>query len=394
MYLKIVFASSVYLLSLMANAQTNDITRILHEIEKNNKELQAYSTLMASRQLEFKSRNNLPDPEAGFYYLPWGDHNTGDYTEFQITQSFEFPTIYGARSGLIEKQEEQLALELAAMRQDVLLPAKMYCLQLVHLNKRIRIEQNRVQLAEKVYEQVHVMYEKEQVGILALNNAKIAWLQEQFKVMEIEKDKSNVLLNLQNLNGGIELSFNQADYVDSLNLDALDNIWQHRLMTDPTIIILQQQEDVALQQIKLSKNNSLPNLTAGFNYQGVSGINYSGIYGSVTIPLWSNRNKVKSAKALYEYQQSNTNAKSLTAYADFQKQYNNYQMLVSKFNTYQDTLLGLNSDDLLVQAYELGEISFITYYMELQFYHRAFDTMLETEIQLNQLKAEILKHRL
>ena len=62
----------------------------MQEIEKNNSELKAYSSLMESKVLERKSGNNLPDPEVGVYYLPFGNHIGGDYSEFQISQSIEF----------------------------------------------------------------------------------------------------------------------------------------------------------------------------------------------------------------------------------------------------------------------------------------------------------------
>ena len=394
MYKEIVFAFSVYLLSFAVNAQTNNITRILQEIEQNNKELQAYSSLMESKQLELKAGNNLPDPQAGFYYLPFGNHSTGDYTEFQISQSLEFPTVYGARNVLIEKQQGQMELEYASKRLAVLLPAKKSMLELVFLNNSIAVEQTRVEQAKKVVDQVQELFEKEQVGILEVNKAKIAWMQEQFKVEQIENNRQNILLLLQNLNGGIEVSFNQPDFEDNLNLAALDSIWQNRQLADPSIKILKQKEEGALQQIKLSKSKSLPNLTAGFNYQGVSGSNYSGVYGGLSIPIWSNRNMVKAAQARYQYQQSYSNVQSLAAYVDFQKQYNNYQILLRKFQEYQSTLSGLNSDALLLEAYELGEISFIAYYMELKFYRQAFDSMLEMEKQLNQLNAEIMSFEL
>jgi len=394
MYKKTVYAFSVCLLSLVANAQTSDIELVLREIEQNNKELLAYSDLMKSRQLELKSGNNLPDPQAEAYYLPWGNHITGDYTEFQVTQSFEFPTVYGARKNLIEKQNEQMQLAYNSLRQEVLLPAKKYMLEIVYLNKNVTVEQKRVQQAKQVFNQVQELFDKGQVGILEVNKAKIAWIQEQFNVEQIESDKRNVLLLLQNLNGGNKITFNRTDFAEKLNLATLDSIWSQRQLVDPTIKMLKQQEIVAHQQIKLSKSQSLPTLTAGFNYQGVSGFNYSGIYGGTSIPLWNNRHKVKAAEARYQYRQSYANAELMLVYVDFQKQYNEYQILISKFQEYQSTLSGLNSDALLLKTYELGEISFMEYYLELQFYRQAYDAMLQMENELHKLKSEILKHQL
>lgn len=394
MYKKTILAFSVYLLSYGLYAQNTEIIRVLREIEQNNKELQAFKSFMKSRQHFLKSGNNLADPQAGAYYLPWGEHAAGAYTEFQISQSFEFPIVYGVRSGLIQRQQVQMELEYRIKRHEMLLPAKNFLLELIYLNKKKAVEQVRVQQAKRVFDQVQELFEQEQIGVLAVNRAKVAWIQEQFRIEQIETDKRNLLLLLQNLNGGTEITFDQQEFTGELDLAALDSIWQDKQLTDPSYKILKQQEEVARQQIKLSKSRALPNLTAGFNYQGVSGSNYSGIFGGVSIPLWSNRNKVKAAEFKFEYQQAFSDVQFSAGFADFQKMYHNYQSLLGKYQEYQGTLSGLNSESLLLEAYELGEISFLEYYMELQFYRQAYDSMLEMELQLNRLKAEILKHQL
>ncbi|MDN5204871.1 TolC family protein [Fulvivirgaceae bacterium BMA10] len=390
----IVLALSVCLCSLSVIAQTNDIDKVLREIEQNNKSLQTHAALIESKRLELKAGNNLPDPQATAYYLPFGTHTSGDYTEFQISQSFEFPSVYAVRKGLIEQQVEALKLEYAVLRQELLLPAKQHCLELIYLNKKIAVEQLRVQQANQVFEQIRELFEKEQVGILELNKAKIAWMQEQFTIQQIENDKHNLLLLLQKLNGGNEVLFDQSSYSGSLNSYSLDSIWQDKKTNDPAVKILERKQEVALQQIKLSKNKALPNLTAGFNHQGVSGETFSGFYGGLSIPLWNNRNKIKAARSQYRYQQTFTDAYVLEIYSNFQKQFNEYQLLLGKFKEYQSTLSGLHSDALLLEAYQLGEISFIEYYTELQFYRQAFNTLLQMEKELNQLIAELLKHQL
>lgn len=394
MFKKIVFAFSLCLLSLEASAQASDITRILEDVEQNNKELQAFSSLMESRQLALKAGNNLPDPQFGAYYLPFGDHNSGDYTEFQLTQSFEFPTVYGARKNLINKQQAQMELEYALKRQEILLLAKGHCLELVYLNKRIGVEQNRATQAKKVFDQVQALLKNEQVGILEVNKAKVAWMQEHFKIEQIKNEATNLMLLLQNLNGGIKVLFNRSDFMNSLALAPLDSIWKSKQQIDPFIQMLKQKEAVALQEVKLSKSKALPNLTAGFNYQGISNSNYSGLFGGVSIPLWSNKHKIKSAQASYSYQESSSEIQSDMHFTKLQKQYNNYQNLLSQYQEYESTLSALNSDALLLKAYELGEISFTEFYMELLFYRQAYDAMLEIENQLNQLKSELLQYQL
>ncbi|MCG8307520.1 MAG: TolC family protein [Cytophagales bacterium] len=394
MYKKIAFALCGCLWSAGLMAQPDDIAGVLREVEQNNPELKALSAQMESRQLELKSGNNLQDPQLGAYYLPFGEHVTGDYSEFQISQSFEFPTVYSARNRLTDARRVQLNLDYAAKRQEVLLAAQKICQELVYLHKRIALEQNRVEQAETVYEQVRELYDKEQVGAPEMNKAKVSWMQEQFKVRVLEGEKQNLLLLLRNLNGDNPLSFDQTDYFAGLEIEDKDSIWQGRLISDPVLREVVHRPVIAERQLRLIRNKSLPGFTAGYNYQGVAGANYSGIYAGLNIPLWSNRHRVKASRSNLRFQESYSDVQIGTAYVAFETQYNEYRVLLEKFREYESTLNGLNSDRLLLEAYRLGEISFIEYYMELRFYRQAYDAMLEMEQQLHQLRAEIHKHQL
>ena len=68
--------------------------------------------------------------------------------------------------------------------------------------------------------------------------------------------------------------------------------------------------------------------------------------------------------------------------------------MLSKFQEYETTLSGLNSDELLLQAYQLGDLSFLEYYMELQFYRQAYDAMLDMQYRLYISQNQLLKHQL
>jgi hypothetical protein len=94
---QIVFAICGCLFFVTDFSQTENVGELLNDIEQNNTELKGYQSFIESQLLENKSTNNLPDPQLSGFYLPFGDNTTGDYTEYQISQSFEFPSVYGAR---------------------------------------------------------------------------------------------------------------------------------------------------------------------------------------------------------------------------------------------------------------------------------------------------------
>ena len=394
MYKQIVFAICGCLFFMNSFSQTKNIEELLNQIEQNNTALKGYQSFIESQQLENKSTNNLPDPQLSGYYLPFGDNATGDYSEFEIAQSFEFPTVYAARSKWNNLKEKQLQAVFTKKRQEVLLKAKEGFINLYILQKQKSIEDNRKQQSQKVYQQMQELFNKEQVGILDLNKAKVAWIQEQFVVEQLKIDIQNQITVLQTLNGEQSLELDNLKLEIPFEMQTIETLWSEKLAKDPNLLELQANEASALQNVKLEKNKILPNLALGYNYQGVNGNNYSGVYGGLSIPLWNSKNKVKGAQANYEYQQSSSQVTKQLLYAKLKQEYNQYQLLLYKYTEYQKTIGNLNSEDLLYKAYNLGEYSFLGYYMELQFYRDATDKMLQMEKKLQLLQAQLLIHQL
>ena len=375
-------------------SQTKNIEELLNEIEQNNTALKGYQSYIKSEQHENRSNNNLPNPQLSGYYMPFGDNTTDDYTEYEISQSFEFPTVYAARGKWNDLKSEQRQTAFAKKRQEVLLNAKEFLIELTYLQKQKVIETERRTQNKQVFDQIQELFNKEQVGILDLNKAKIAWIQEQFVVEQIDSDIQILLSKLKILNGDKPLEGISTETIISTEVGSIENLWQEKLVNDPSLQELNANENASLQKVKLEKNKVLPNVAFGYNYQGVNGNNYSGFYGELSIPLWSSKNKVKAAQANYDYQQSNTQIITLSLYSQFQEIFSRYQLMRSKFIEYQRTMGNLESEDLLFKAYMLGQYSFMDYYVELQFYRNASDKMLQMKKELQLLQAQLLKHQL
>ena len=275
-----------------------------------------------------------------------------------------------------------------------MLEAKTVLIELAFLQKKKAIETERRTQSKQVFDQIQELYDKEQVGILDLNKAKIAWIQEQFGVEQIESEIQIVLSKLKTLNGGKAIDGFTLGIDLSTEVAAVETLWQEKLSNDPSLQGLNAAETASLQKVKLEKNKVLPNVALGYNYQGVSGSNYSGFYGGLSIPLWNSKNKVKAAEADYEYQQSNTQVITASLYAQFQELYNRYELMRKKYSEYLTTMGNLNSEQLLFKAYMLGEYSYMDYYVELQFYRNALDRMLQMEKEIQMLQAQLLKHQL
>lgn len=216
----------------------------------------------------------------------------------------------------------------------------------------------------------------------------------QFLLQQIQVDKQNALLEVKNFNAGESIEIMQDGFSNDFLLPDKASIWQEKIALSPTLKYYTQAEGVANQQVSLTKTKALPDLTVGYNYQGFSSDNVSGLYAGVSLPIWGNKLRKSAAQSNYIFSKSNSAAKAQTIKSEFDVQFNKHQSLLKVYNQYSGALEALNSENLLLKAYQLGEIAFSEYYIELEFYYNAYDALLDMELQLHLLKTQILNHQL
>lgn len=374
--------------------QAQSITEILQQIEQNNSKLKAFKHYEKNQKLSLKTTNTLPDLEIGAYFLPFGNKDSQNYTEIEVKQQFEFPTVYIARKNVIAKQYEYMNIEYQQKRQEILLQAKQLLQKIIAINKLEKMTKERLKNAKKLFVQNQQLFKKGEIGILEFNKSKIAFLKCQFNIKNIQTKRKNKLIRLKNLNGGEPLLVPFSDFEqDVITSDKL-TLWKEYISQSNNLLAQQKTLEIAIEKNNLAKKQILPSLSAGYNYQGVAENKIHGFFAGINIPIWRNNLGYKAAKMQILFEESNTNAQKLTIQSKFEIQYNDYQTILSKYREYKKTLGALNSEELLYKAYHLGEISFSEYFMELEFYHTAQDVMLDMEKQLHLLKSQLLYYKL
>ena len=123
--------------ALMAGiAYAQGIDGVLDCIERNNPELQALRKEHEAGCLDIKAQNNLDDPSVE--YSPFFNKETSGVasSELVVSQGFDFPTVYAARSKAANLQQEALRQQLMTSRRDIMFSAATLCLDLVCQQKR------------------------------------------------------------------------------------------------------------------------------------------------------------------------------------------------------------------------------------------------------------------
>jgi len=144
----------------------------------------------------------------------------------------------------------------------------------------------------------------------------------------------------------------------------------------------------------VSKALKLPRMEVGYHYQGILGQTYNGMHAGVAIPLWERRHTVEAQQAAILVASTSLDGHHS---AHIYKTRSLYQQFLSlqASRAELDTLVnGLDAEQLLTKALNYGEISVITFLMELGYYDDAHDQLLEMEYKQQGLVSELLQHRL
>lgn len=381
------------LFSINGNAQSN-IDIVLSQIKQNNKTLIAITQHWEVEKIQFKIGLTLYNPTVEYDYLTGSPANVGIQEEFNITQSFDFPTAYIKKKQLAKQQITQSDFKLTAARQDILLESKQTCIKLIFhnkLNSRLVLQ---MQNMEKLFSLFKTKLERGEANILEMNKV-------QLQLIEIKKEYqtnfsqiNQLNQKISELNGGKEIIFHDTVYPILSILPPFEQLESDYERNDPLLKNLEQGKIVAEKQIEVSKALALPKMELGYHYQGISGQRYNGIHSGISIPLWEKRNLVKHKKAQFVLADLELEAHINEHYYHIKHIYEKYTNLKITLEEYRVVFITLNSYVLLNKALTLGEINTIQYFNELNFYNSAYSSYLQTEMEYYQTIAELYKYQL
>jgi cobalt-zinc-cadmium efflux system outer membrane protein len=263
----------------------------------NNKNIQAASLQVKQQQQLLKSAINLPNPDF-FWESPTGKFYTGS-----ITQSFEFPTVYSNQYRL---QKKQIGV---AQKEKQLTEAE--------LKYRVKVLYLEIQYADSATKQLYLqdtLYEKiKQSAIRQFKAGQIDYLQQTFaetQYGEIHNQYQQSLIRAASLKAQLQWF---TGIKDSISVEPLTVALTQTqfpiaadstaLLSNPSVQLLQQQENVARQNIALQKSRALPGLAFGYFNQGERNSKWFNRFRlGVTIPLWFGQYKSNITAAKTEQQ--------------------------------------------------------------------------------------------
>jgi len=380
----------VVLLIFVANFYAqNSLSSILSEIEKNNTTLVASRQRVDAQKLGNKTGLTPQNPEVEFNYL-WGNPSAiGNRTDFSIRQSFDFPSAYSYKSKIATLKNEQADLEYKKQRSEILLQARLVCIELTYRNAVKLQLAKRLDNAKRVANAYNSKFNAGETSILEFNKAQLTLLNVSNMAESNSLERNALMAELATLNGGKAIPFADSTYVEPTISADFDQWYALAERANPILQWIKQEVAISQKQKQLSVALSLPKLNAGYMSEKVVGEQFQGVSVGMSIPLWENKNTIKQSKANALAMQS--------AEADTKMQfYNRMKSLHAKavgmqrnVVDYRKKMLAFNNADLLQKALNKGEISLTEYIFELSLQYESIDNLFEMELNQQKTSAEL-----
>lgn len=380
-------------LCLPIGMQAQNIEQVLQSIEQNNKELQSQAQLSKAQKMENRTENNLPDPTVSYSSFYKNGMGPGHGTETVVSQGFDFPTQYITRNRQATLENEAIDIQQQAVRRDILLQAKLLCLDLIQLNQ----EKELIQIRMKNANDLQAMYEKRlQTGdanALEVNKVKMERMNVQTEVAQNNAAHRTALQTLLAMNGNLPLEFSATAYPQVKEINDYNTLRDEVIASDLDLQAMGYAARAAEKQVSVDKQNWLPKLQAGFRRNTDSEMSMNGFVIGGSIPLFSNRKKVQIAKAQALSAQLLKEDAQLEKENELMALYNEMKQLKQALDTY-DVPLMHRSLALLKQALEEGQLSLIEYFVEAEGIYKNLQARMQLENQYQKVMANIYKNEL
>lgn len=373
----------------------NSIDEVLRSVEANNKDLQANSQLTVSKKLEARLDNNLPDPSVSYVHQYGNREGMGIQGELVASQSFDFPSVYVQKNKLSQSKAVSYDHQGAEFRQQILLQAKEVCLDLVLLNQQKALLDQRRQNAEQLSALYAQRLESGDANILETNKINLELLNAKNEARMNEAARIAKLQELATLNGGIAIDFTDTVYAPVKEALSFEDLRAEAVTANPQLLTLKSEQVAARRQLSVNKSKGLPGFELGYRLNTASGgERFNGFLVGISIPLFSNRNNVRQAKAQTLYTDLQLESTTAAVESELHQLYNQSLALRTSMDEYAAVLQSQNSLSLLNKAIQTGQISMIEYFVDVTTLYQSMQNYMQLQNEYQKVMAQMYKYKL
>ena len=381
------------LISVSGLASAQSITEFLGRVSAGNPEIAAYGKLLEARRIEARTGNAPSDPFVSAGFMPGNTDEAGDKKTWSVSQSFDFPTKYLLQKKINNNTIILAEQEFSQARMLIMLEAEQLAFDLIYNTRVLNTLLERKKGYEVLRSAWGKMLENGEATIMDYNNILLELSAVSLEINRRESETEMLKEKLGYMSGSDAAEIGNADYPVK-EVPDFDLLITEKSESHPAYLIPEIEYSISRQEVRLSRTGSLPGIQVGYGSEIVAGTAYTGPVAGLSIPLWANSNKVKSASAAADYSDALREATLLKLRSEAQNNYSRAAALQKSVSEIREIIESGGGTRYPDKALEAGEISVSTYFMYMKSLYESEDRLLELENEYHKALAALLDHRL
>lgn len=385
--------ATIVALSTYSIALADTVGDVLKQVATNNLTLQALVHDNQADVLDIKASNSIGGPSVEYSPFFTKGYSGVAESELVVSQEIDFPTKYAARNKQAQMQQTVGDKLLAKQRRDILLQAQLLCIDLIRLNQTLSMLRERLTNSETLLQMYQKRMEAGDANALELNKVKLDCMEVRTLVNEAQGERTSLLQQLRQLNGGKPIDVTDTVLPDYPQITNFESYRTLALASDVNVAVAQTSLRAADMNLKLQKNEWLPNISFGYRRNTEQGEGINGFLVGVSFPLYSNSSNVKAARQRRESAELQVVQAQNEAEASLRTKYEQLQGLQQVID-HSDVKLLQESLTLFAKALQQGEITALVYYVEINSIYEKLQRHIDLHCQSVKLLAELHKAEL
>lgn len=264
----------------------------------NNPTLISETRTTAASNADALTGLTLADPEVSVSYMFGAPSDVPNKTNIEVTQTFDFPTMSGARRRLAQAQGRVQDATLLARRSQLALEVEKALIEYVYASKLTAELETWDTLSARMLAEADTALKTGAMTILEHNDISLQALAARDELDASRVELASALAALRLLNGGKPLENLPQDWPDASLPPSLEEWTELAMRVNPELEQAGAALELASREVDLRKKQGLPEFSVGYVNELVKGGNYHGASIGFSLPLWGNRGRVKGAEVL------------------------------------------------------------------------------------------------
>lgn len=378
----------------VCSVSASDFDKVLNTVVSNNMALKYADAENQAAIASLKSENTLAAPEIGFESL-WGAKGIGDKRNFSISQGFDWPGVYTARREAIRKSQAAMQyLQESAMieaRQEV----RLLLIDIIYAKQRIAATEKICDGLSSLQKTFRKAVDEGNETKLDYNKSVIEKIAAERELKTLRGEYAAMLASLRAMNGGKDvedLVASVGNVYPEVDLASLRPDVENIRAKDPAIAAMKADAEVQKSLLKVEKRSLLPGFTLGYSHEWEMGDRFNGFSVAVSLPFITGNKKVKASRLQVRASEMQQEMELIRLSAAMSGDYEKALLYRELLDQYED-IMNDNSDfELLKKAFDGGQINFLTYMQELNYFLAARRDFLETLYNYNCALARLQRY--